>query len=204
VTIQTFGWRVYFRAVLQGQGKTFLSLLDQAGSFVVADSSEADLIKRCIGLELQARLIYESLAERFETSPPLVEFLSALAVDEQCHADLLRVCHKVALQGRFHAYRFSPWHDYLPLLERQMYDLATSLDSIADRESVARLVLQIESSEINSVFCGIIKATDSPFVKKLKPFRKAVRTHIEYICRAIPLLAPGGMLASRELRAKYL
>ena len=32
-TIRAFGWRVFFRAVFQGQGDTFLSLLQSEGLF---------------------------------------------------------------------------------------------------------------------------------------------------------------------------
>ena len=31
VTIRAFGWRVFFRAVFEGQGDTFLSLLQREG-----------------------------------------------------------------------------------------------------------------------------------------------------------------------------
>ena len=31
VTIRAFGWRVFFRAVFEGQGGTFLSLLQREG-----------------------------------------------------------------------------------------------------------------------------------------------------------------------------
>ena len=77
-----------------------------------------------------------------------------------------------ARQGRFSSNRFVPWHDYVPLLEQQMQRIVASLDQIKSIDDAMRLLLQIETSEINPVFLGVIDATKSPFVKKLGPFRR--------------------------------
>ena len=129
-------------------------------------------------------------------------FLDELADEEQEHADLLRVCKAFACKGRFVQDRFGPWHDYIPLLEQQMQQAVASLDEIKSIDDVVRLILQIEGSEINRVFLGIIQATDSPFVKKLGPFRRAVKHHIGYICKTISKLTPSAALACKELRSK--
>ena len=52
------------------------------------------------------------------------------------------------------------------------------------------------------MFLGIIQATDSSFVKKLGPFRRAVKHHIGYICKTISKLTPSATLACKELRSK--
>lgn len=203
VTIRAFGWRVFFRAVFEGQGDTFLSLLQREGFFAAPPASkEPELIERCVWLELQSAAIYRSLAERFAALSPLREFLDELADEEQEHADLLRVCKTFASQGRFVRDRFSPWYDYVPLLEQQMQRIVASLDKIGYIDDVVRLILTIETSEINPVFMGVIRATDSPFVKNLGPFRRAVRQHIDHICKKISALTPAAMLACRELRSK--
>ncbi|MGO9113440.1 MAG: hypothetical protein ACLP9L_29770 [Thermoguttaceae bacterium] len=203
VTVRAFGWRVFFRAVFRGPGDTFLSLLQRDGFFTATSSKEPELIERCVWLELQSAAIYRSLAERFSVPSSLREFLDELAEEEQEHADLLRVCKAFACKGRFVSNRFSPWHDYVPLLEQQMQQAVASLDQIKSMDDVVQLILQIEGSEINHVFLGIVRATDSPFVKKLGPFRRAVKHHINYICKRISRLTPSAALACRDLRAKF-
>jgi hypothetical protein len=202
VTIRAFGWRVFFRAVFGGQGDTFLSLLQRDGFLTAAKPKEPELIERCARLELQSAAIYRSLAERFAKSRPWHEFLQELADEEQEHADLLRVCQFFAAQGRFVQDRFRPWHDYVPLLERQMQQTVASLDKLKSLDDVVRLILQIETSEINPVFMGVVDATDSPFVRNLGPFRRAVKQHIGYICKKISKLTPSAASACRELRKK--
>lgn len=205
VTIRAFGWRVFFRAIFQNQGDTFLSLLQKDGFFTAsAPSKEPELIERCVWLELQAAAMYHTLAERFAASRRLSAFLNELADEEQEHADLLRVCKAFANRGRFESQRFAPWQDCVPLLERQMQETVATLDKIASVDDIVRLILATEGSEINQVFLGVIEATDSPFVRKLGPFRRAVRHHIGYICTTISSLTPAAASACRELREKLL
>jgi hypothetical protein len=204
VTIRAFGWRVFFRAVFEGRGDTFLSLLQREGFFAAPPApKEPELIERCVWLELQSAAIYHTLAERFSSLVPLREFLDELADEEQEHADLLRVCKFFASQGRFVADRFAPWHDYVPLLEQQMQQTVASLDEIQSLDDVVQLILRIETSEINPVFLGVIEATDSPFVRNLGPFRRAVSHHISYICERISALTPSAALACRKLHDKF-
>ena len=74
---------------------------------------------------------------------------------------------------------------------------------IGSVEDALRLVIQIESSEINEVFHAALAATDSAFVKKLRPFHEAMEAHMTYIAERIPELFPKLLLAVRELRARY-
>ena len=134
---------------------------------------------------------------------PFRDFLNELADEEQEHADLLRVCKFFASQGRFVPDRFRPWHDYVPLLEQQMQQAVASLDEIESTDDLVRLILQIETSEINPVFMGVVEATDSPFVRNLGPFRRAVRRHIGYICKTISTLTPSAAATCRKLREKF-
>lgn len=203
VTVRAFGWRVFFRAVFPGRGDTFLGLLQKEGVFRATAANEPELIERCVRLEMQAGAIYRSLAERFSTPRLLHRFLLELADEEDVHADLLRVCQFFAGQGRFVEDRFRPWHDYIPLLERQMQQAVASLDQIESIDDVAQLVLQVEGSEIDAVLSAIIRSTDSPFVRHLGPFRRAVRQHIDYICVTLSALTPSAVPACRDLRAKF-
>jgi hypothetical protein len=205
VTVGTFGWRVFFRAAFQNQGDTFLSLLQREGFFAApSPSNEPELIERCVRLEMQSAAIYRTLAERLAASRLMGIFLNELADEEQEHADLLRICKAFANKGRFQPKKFAPWHDYVPLLEKQMQATVASLDKIKFVDDVVQLILQIEGSEINQVFMGVIEATESPFVRKLGPFRRAVRHHIDYICRTIAKLTPPAASACQDLRAKLL
>jgi hypothetical protein len=76
---------------------------------------------------------------------------------------------------------------------------ATQAGSIED---ALHVVIQIESSEINEVFQAALAATDAAFVKRLKPFRKAMKAHMEFIVDQIPQICPKMMSACRELRAR--
>ncbi len=204
VAIRAFGWRVFFRTVFESHGDTFLSLLQREGFFAAPPASkEPELIERCVWLELQSAAIYHSLADRFAELRPLRDFLNEIADEEQEHADLLRVCKFFAFKGRFMQDRFAPWHDYVPLLERQMQQAVATLDEIHSIDDVVRLILQVETSEINCVFLGVIDATDSSFVRNLGPFRRAVKHHIDYICKTISKLTPSAAAACRKLHDKF-
>jgi hypothetical protein len=199
VTIQCFGWGLFLRAVFMGQGQTFLSMLQKAQCPAPPASHEPELIERCIGLELQAKQIYESLAERFAISIPVSEFLAELARQEREHANLLEVCRSAGIRGHWDV-GHKPWHDYVPLLEQRMAGIVSSPETPKSVEDIMRLVIQIESSEFNQVFLGAIKAAESAFVERLRPFRIASAKHLAYIYRSIRALTPN--LDCRELRAK--
>ena len=70
-------------------------------------------------------------------------------------------------------------------------------------EDALRLAIQIESSEVNEVFYAALAATDSAFVKKLRPFQEAMEVHMTYIAERIPELSPPLLLAVRELRVRF-
>jgi hypothetical protein len=99
---------------------------------------------------------------------------------------------------------FAPWRAVVPQLERKMDELE---DSLSGRESLAdalRLVIQIESSEIDHVFKGAVTATDSKFVRALGVFRAAGTEHIAFICDRISKLEPDLADECKNLRASHL
>ncbi len=202
-TVRCFGWRVFFRAIGPWQGKPFLSLLGSAGLLKTTDSKVSTILERCIGLELRAKRIYVALATAFRDEGLVGPFFAGLAAQEQYHVDLLQVCRAAALRKGWHAALFNPWQDYLPRLEQQMDATETAVAGIGSVEDALRLVVQIESSEINEVFSAALAATDSAFVKKLRPFRKAMEAHMSYIVERLPELSPQLLLACRELRARF-
>jgi rubrerythrin len=200
VTIRSFGWSVFFRAVFTGRDKTFLSLL----SDVIAPASRfSPLLRRCIELELRAKRIYDALANAFADQGEVSRFFASLAQQEQDHADLLELCRTAAIRGDWKVFLFNPWQDYLPRLEKQMEETEASVSKIESVDAALQLVFQIESSEVNYVFHAAVAATDSKFVKRLKPFQREIEDHLSFIVERIPQLAPYLMLACKELEAKF-
>ncbi len=202
-TIRCFGWSVFFRAVTPGREQTFLSLLRDAGFFGPAASKAPSILERCIALELRAKRVYDALATAFAEQEEIGQFLAGLALQEQYHADLLNVCRAAALRSGWKANLFNPWQDYLPRLEQQMDAAEASVLGVDSVEEALRLVIQIESSEVNEVFYAALAATDAAFVKRLKPFREAIEAHMAHIAERLPELSPELFTACRELRARF-
>jgi hypothetical protein len=203
VTIGCFGWRVFFRAVAPWHDKTFLSLLQDAGCFGTAVSGVPTILERCIGLELRAKRVYAALANAFRQHGLVGPFFAGLVQQEQHHADLLEVCRAAALRTGLKANLFNPWQEYLPRLEQQMDAAEGSVRDIDSLDAALRMVVRIESSEINEVFTVALAATNAAFVKRLRPFREAMRAHMSYILDRLPELSPGLILDCRELRARF-
>ena len=202
-TIRCFGWQVFFRAIGPWHGKPFLSLLRSVGFLKTADSNVSTILERCIGLELRAKRIYAALAKAFSEEGLVGPFFAGLADQEQDHADLLQLCRAAAARGGWTANLFNPWQAYLPRLEQQMDATEAAVREIGSVDDALRLVIQVESSEINEVFNAALAATDSAFVKQLRPFKKAMEAHMSYIMERLPELSPQLMLACRELRARF-
>ncbi len=202
-TIRCFGWGVFFRAIDPWQSKPFLSLLRDSGRFGAAASKAPVILERCIGLELRAKRIYQVLAKAFADEGLLAAFFASLVDQEQYHADLLEICRAAAIRDGWKVHLFNPWDDYLPRLERQMEATEAAVWKIDSIEAAMKLVVEIESAEINHVFYAALAATDSTFVKKLRPFQEAMAAHMTYIVDRIPELVPELMIVCRELRAKF-
>ena len=202
-TVQCFGWRVFFRAVVPWHEETFLSVLQDAGCFGAAVATVPTILDRCIALELRAKHVYKAFAKTFVNDDLAEPFFSGLAEQEQHHADLLSVCRTAAIRNGWKVHLFNPWQDYLPRLEQQMESAEATVPAIHTIEDALRLVIELESSEINSVFEAALAATDAAFVKRLKPFRETMVAHMTHIVERIPALAPQMMFACRELRAKF-
>jgi len=202
-TIRCFGWQVFFKAVGPWQDRTFLSVVRDAGFLAPSTSSVPTILERCIVLELRAKRIYQVLATALDDQGLVGPFFAGLVEQEQYHADLLEVCRAAAIRGGWKANLFNPWEDYLPRLEQQMADTEAAVSTIDSVDAALQLVLRIEASEINEVFPAALAATGSTFVKKLRPFQKAMESHMTYLVERIPELSPKLMLTTRELRARF-
>ena len=202
-TMRCFGWRVFFKAVFSWHERTFLALLQEENVFGATALQVPELFGAAIGLELRAKRIYAALAQRFAETESVRQFFEVLAQQEQDHAELLEVCRAIAGRGGWKAHHLSSWQDLLPRLNQQMQSMETSLHRLGFLENSLRLVIQIGFSEINQLFLGIVMATDSSFIRKLRAFENAMDVHIAYVCQRIPELAPELTTDCRELRAKF-
>lgn len=203
VTIRSFGWIIFFKALLAGRNETFLALLRGANIFGRSTTAMPDLLERSVALEIQAKRIYEVLAKTFAQMRSANQFFEALARQEQDHADMLEICRAAAIRGGWKINYLNPWQGFLPRLEQQMQEAQASMHSITSLDDALRLVIQIESSEINQVFQAILAGSDSVFVKKMLPVQKTIEIHISYIEHILPKLSPHLMQTAKELRAKF-
>jgi rubrerythrin len=190
VTIRCFGWPVFLRTVLARRRQTFMSLLAETGSFGPSAVEVPELLGHCVELELQAKRIYEMLSERFADRPPVREFFQTLARQEQSHSEMLELCREAAGREGWLEKHFAPWREAVPRLEQQMDTVEASLGDLESVRDALRLVIQVEGSEINQVFDGVVAATDSGFVQHLRPFHTAEETHLSYITDRISQLEP--------------
>jgi hypothetical protein len=188
VTIHSFGCAVFLRALIAGRDQTFLSLLAKTRLLRPPKVKVPEILGDCVKLELGARRIYESLAERFTAQELVRQFFETLVQQEQEHSEMLELCRELASREGWLEEHFTPWRDAVPRLKRQMDEAEASLNDLDSVVDALRLVIQIEGSEINQVFGSALAATDSGFVRNLRVFQSAITKHIYYICDRIPKL----------------
>ncbi len=190
VTIRCFGWRVFIRALLAGGNTTFLSLLTDSETLRPAGGGVPEFVGRCVELELKASRIYKSLARRFADQAPVREFFNALTRQENAHAELLELAETAAGQERWDESKAAPWRSVIPRLEVHMEGAVSVLDEIHSVKQALQHVIEIESSEINDVFNGVIAASDSCFVRRIRTFHQTEVQHLQFICRSIERIEP--------------
>jgi hypothetical protein len=188
-TIQSFGWRVFFRALTAGPGETFLSLVVEAEALDQGRRAP-EVLDRAIALELRAMRVYEALAAQFAGEPDARRLFATLALQERQHAELLRVCRLAARRAPLDARSVARHAVALPALEAAMDGAESFRRSDAGLHEALRLVLALESSEVNHVFEGLVAASSSEFVRALGAFHTATDAHLRFIRRAIPRLDP--------------
>jgi hypothetical protein len=190
VTIRCFGFRVFMRTLIAGRNDAFLSILRQYGPLGPSGETVLETMQRCIRLELIAKKAYESLARTFGSMELVREFFETLARQEQEHAELLELCRIVAGQSRRGVGFSDSWRDRVLCLERQMREAEVKLRAVKSTADAFWLTIEIESSEINQVFEGIVAAIDSEFVREFQVFRSAGREHLSYVAETITALEP--------------
>jgi rubrerythrin len=189
-TIQCFGWYVFLRVLIAGRNQTFLNILNETQALRPATSPACDVVNRCIELECQAQELYKTLAATWVENRAAAEFFSTLAAQEQGHAELLKVCRRAGQQDGWNEEILQCWGQQLPQLEETMRTAKQELDALKSVDDALRLVLFIESSEVNQVFRGVISANDSEFVRKLSIFHETTRRHLNFICQKVSRLQP--------------
>lgn len=202
-TIQSFGWQVFFRAITAGPDRTFLSIIAPTLCLSPPPASVSLFVERCVSLEVRAGEIYRRLARRYDASPPLARFFDTLSHQEQDHAELLEICRGLAGESCWQEEEITRWRGVIPQLEHRMSEVEQGLDQIADAGEALQLVIDVEGSEINSIFRGVVAATDNDFVRNFQAFQNAEKEHIDFICREIPRLEIELTDICAELRAMH-
>ncbi len=203
VTIRCFGWRVFVRAVLARSDQTFLSLLTDSEVLKPAGDGVPEFVARCVELELKASRVYAALGRRFADQQPIHDFFVSLARQEEAHGELLELAETAASRERWDERKAAPWRDVVPRLERHMEQTESALDEIHTARDAMQCVIDIESSEINDVFTGVIAASDSCFVRKLRVFQETEMRHLSFICEQIAVLQPELGPASQVLTRRF-
>jgi hypothetical protein len=162
----------------------------------------SEVCERFIALELRAKRIYAVLAQAFAKAESARQFFEVLSQHEQDHADLLKVCWDATRRGDWTAERVGLWRNLILRLEHDVQAIESSLRETSSLDDALRLVIQIESSEINDAFFALTLATDGNHIRDLRPFREAMDLHIAHICQHIPELSPHLTAACRQLRAR--
>jgi len=190
VTVRCFGWPVLLRTLLASRKQTFLSLLCESGALAPPAFEVPEVIGDCVALERRAQRIYEQLAQRFADRKPVGRFFATLAEQESTHAELLELCRTIASREGWMEEYFAPWRAAIPRLKREMGEAESAVETLASLEDTLRLVIRVESSEINDVFESVVAATDSDFVRHLDAFQAAESDHMGFIVDRISELAP--------------
>jgi hypothetical protein len=203
LTIRCYGWRVFIRTLFARRDQTFLSILVASESSHPSVEKVFEIVRRCVRLEQTANRIYASLADKFSSYRLVREFFEVLARQEQEHAEILAVCRIAAMRGSWDGSCLEPWRESVPYLERQMREAESKLRAVKSPADAFWLTVEIESSEINQLFEGVMAATDSQFVRKFLPFRSAAREHLDYIRAAISELEPSLRSACERMLSCY-
>jgi len=202
-TIQSFGWTVFFRALTAGPDRTFLSIVAPTLFEEPPPPAVSSLIERCVGLEVRAAAIYRRLAGKHGDTPPLASFFETLARHEQGHAELLELCRGLAGESSWEEKDLERWLSVLPRLEDRMTEVEKNLEDLVETSDVLNLVIDIEGSEINQLFHGVVSATKNDFVQTFDAFRNAEKEHLDFICSEIPRLEVDLAGACADLRAAH-
>jgi hypothetical protein len=204
ITIRCFGWRVFLKAIVFGHHQTFLSLLQPSAPPRKANPRLAALIDRCIGLELRSKRLYEQFSENFGDNTTIGRFLNALAIQEQSHADLLAFCRDTAIPDNLPPVMVLRWEESVTALEGRMTEVESIAADMHTEDETLRVVILLESSEINRLFRGVVTSCANDFTNALTVFRQALDWHISFIVEQIPGMSSNFAQDLKKLRIDFL
>lgn len=187
VTIQCFGWKLFFRTLIADHDRTFLELLGE-DTFPKRGCRGPNLVARSAGLERRAMGVYLTLARRNSEDAGLYAFFCTLAEQESSHAELLELCASATSPEQWEADELSRWQSLLPGLETAMSEFEQAASTAQGRHDALELMARLESSEINDLFRGVVGASSSEFVRAVHAFKAAEGEQDKYIARALPSL----------------
>ena len=189
VTIQCFGWKLFFRTLVADHDRTFLELVGEH-SFPERGYRAPNLVARSAGLERRAMGVYLTMARRNAEDAALYGFFSALADQESSHAELLELCATATSPEQWESEELSRWQTLLPGLETAMSEFEQAASTVEGRHQSLELMTRLESSEINDLFHGVVGASSSEFVRALHAFKSAEKEQGAFICSMLPSLDP--------------
>src|SRR3972149_3458881 len=123
VTVQCFGWRIFFRALFARQEETFLSLLNTTNIFDVSKQKSPELFDRIVHLELRAKHIYATFSKTFASNNSARQFFEVLALQEQEHAEMLELCRAATIRRGGKMKHLTSTSGCVSYLEQQMREI---------------------------------------------------------------------------------
>lgn len=196
VTIQCFGWMVFFRAVFAGRNQTFLSLVAKARHDWRPSRPAPELIDECIQLERRILRVYTEFCGRYTRNEEVHELFGHLARQTLDYIAVLELCRAAAHRCLGRNGGVDRWRDTLAETDRRLKDAEATL---AQRHSIAdalRLAIEIESSQLDRVIVAVAEAVDPRLACSLRAFR-----NLAYLCQRVPVLEPAFSDACQAIRA---
>lgn len=190
ITIRCFGWRIFAQALAAPAGKTFLGLLQDFRTFHREPNPVELLVARAAALERRAERIYASLADEFEHEPDAAAFFRSLSIQESSHAELLELCIEAAKGTHWNDPSSELWKSALEQLEARMAQFEAQAQSALPLIEALRLVISLETSEINTMFRNVVDANATSFVERFANFHRVGRRHLSFARHRIIKLAP--------------
>lgn len=187
VTIQCFGWKLFFRTLVADHDRTFLELVGE-DTFPKRGYRAPNLVARSAGLERRAMGIYLNIARRNSQDPQLCAFFSTLADQESSHAELLELCASATSPEQWESDELTRWQEVLPGLETAVSEFEQAASTVEGRHAALELMSRLEGSEINDLFLGVVGASSSEFVRAVHAFKHAEKNQDAYIARMLPSL----------------
>jgi len=139
---------------------TLLESVAQSLSMKRQDRTDA-----LVDLEERASAIYLNFARRFSSNPQLSWFWLTMSMEEKQHAVLLKFCgDEKIIAGDFpDAKKILELSDLFGRLEKRAQDRKLSV------EDAFRIAAELEKSEVNDIYSGLIRSVDgTPYILRKK------------------------------------